>query len=63
MLRRCVGFLGDISPNLILDAVRHNKPFILTQENGLTDRLGDIGLYVDPENVDDIKEKFYGWQI
>lgn len=49
--------LGDISPNLILDAVRHNKPFILTQENGLTDRLGDIGLYVDPENVDDIKEK------
>ena len=36
--------VGDISPNLILDAIRHNKPFILTKETGFYDRLKDIGL-------------------
>ena len=49
--------LGDISPNMILDAVRSSKPFILTKENGLRDKLGDIGIYIDPENIDEIAEK------
>jgi len=49
--------LGDISPNLILDAIRHNKPFIITRENGLMDRIGDIAIVVDPKNSNDIKEK------
>ena len=49
--------LGDISPNLILDAVRHNKPFIVTRETGLYDRIKSCALFVDPENVDDIAEK------
>jgi len=49
--------LGDISPNMILDAIRLNKPFILTRENGLTDRIADIGLFVDPQNVRDISDK------
>lgn len=49
--------LGDISPNMILDAIRLNKPFILTRENGLNDRVYDIGLFVDPKNVEDISEK------
>ena len=49
--------VGDISPNLILDAIRHNKPFILTKETGFYDRLKDIGLFVDPENIDDITDK------
>lgn len=49
--------VGDISPNLILDAIRHNKPFILTKETGFYDKLKDIGLFVDPENVDDIADK------
>src|SRR3989344_5837648 len=49
--------VGDISPNLILDAIRHNKPFILTKETGFYDRLKDIGLFVDPENIDDIADK------
>ena len=49
--------LGDISPNLILDAIRYNKPFIVTKENGLNSRIKDIAVYVDPESVDDIKEK------
>lgn len=49
--------LGDISPNMILDAIRANTPFILTRETGLHGRLKDIGLFVDPENIEDIKEK------
>ena len=49
--------LGDVSPNLILDAIRYNKPFILTRETGFYDKLKDVGLFVDPENINDIAEK------
>ncbi len=49
--------LGDISPNLILDAIRYNKPFIITKENGLNPRIKDVAVYIDPENVNDIREK------
>jgi len=51
--------LGDISPNTILDAVRADKPFILTRECGLYEKLKDTGLFVDPENVTDIAEKLH----
>ncbi len=51
--------LGDISPNLILDAIRHNKPFIVTRETGLYERIKECALFVDPENVDDIAEKIF----
>ena len=43
--------------NLILDAIRYNKPFILTKETGLYDRVKDCAVFVDPENVTDIAEK------
>ncbi len=49
--------LGDISPNMILEAIRFNKPFILTKENGLNDRLADISILVDPLDEKDIAEK------
>lgn len=49
--------LGDISPHMILDAIRWNKPFILTKENGLLNRIKDISLLVDPKDENDIKEK------
>src|SRR3989338_470303 len=49
--------LGDISPNLILDAIRYNKPFIITEENGLMDRIRDIAIIVNPKDVEDIKNK------
>ncbi len=52
-----VASLGDISPNTILDAIRSNKPFILTQENGLYNRIKDIGIFVDPKDPEDIKNK------
>lgn len=49
--------LGDISPNTILDAIRCQKPFILTQETGIYDRIKDIGIFVDPKSPEDIREK------
>jgi len=49
--------LGDISPNTILDAIRCGKPFIVTQETGIYDRIKSVALFVDPKNPEDIKEK------
>ncbi len=49
--------ISDISPNFILDAIRANKPFILTKETGFYEKLKDIGIFVDPLNEEDIKEK------
>lgn len=49
--------LGDISPNMILDALRVNKPFILTRETGLYEKLKDVGVFVDPLDKEDIKNK------
>lgn len=49
--------LGDISPNMILDALRVGTPFILTRENGLMPRLKDVGMFVDPLDEQDIAEK------
>ncbi len=49
--------ISDISPNLILEAIRYNKPFIVTKETGLYEKLKDIGIFVDHTSVEDIKEK------
>ncbi len=47
--------LGDISPNMILDAIRCGKPFIVTKEIGIAERIKDIALFVDPTSKEDIK--------
>ncbi|TSC83407.1 MAG: hypothetical protein G01um101417_626 [Parcubacteria group bacterium Gr01-1014_17] len=49
-----IASLGDISPNTILEAIAFGKPFILTRETGLYEKLKDIGVWVNPESVDDI---------
>lgn len=49
--------LSEISPNFILDAIRLNKPFILTRETGLYEKLKDAGVFVDPLNKEDIRNK------
>ena len=60
-MRECyaviVTSVSEISPNMILDAVRLGKPFICTKETGLYERLRGYGLFVDPENERDIAEK------
>lgn len=49
--------LGDISPNMILDAVKCGTPFIVTTENGITHRIKDAALFVDPKNRKDIVDR------
>lgn len=49
--------LSDISPNFILDAIKLNKPFILTRETGFYDKLREVGVFIDPLSVEDIEEK------
>ncbi len=49
--------LSEVSPNFILDAIRADKPFIMTKETGFYDKLKEIGLFIDPFNEEDIKEK------
>jgi glycosyltransferase involved in cell wall biosynthesis len=49
--------LGDISPNMILDALRAGTPFILTRECGILDRVGECAVLVNPQNEQDIAEK------
>jgi len=50
--------LGDVSPNMILDALRLGKPFILTRETGLYEKLKDVGLFVNPESEEEIANAF-----
>ncbi|MSU55639.1 MAG: glycosyltransferase [Candidatus Taylorbacteria bacterium] len=49
--------VSEVSPNLIFDAIRFGKPFIVTKETGAYEMLKGIGLFVDPLNLDDIAEK------
>jgi glycosyltransferase involved in cell wall biosynthesis len=49
--------IGDISPNMIFDAIRAGTPFILTKENGIADRVKDAAILVDPLNKKEISEK------
>jgi len=37
--------------NFIIEALQYNRPVILTEANGISERLGDAVLYVDPLNV------------
>jgi len=49
--------LGDISPNMIFDAVKVGTPFILTKETGIAGRVGDLAVFADPKDKKDIVEK------
>ncbi len=49
--------LGEISPHVITDALRCNKPFILTRESGYAEKLKDVGVLVDPLSITDMTQK------
>jgi len=49
--------LSEISPNFILDAIRAEKPFIMTKESGFSDKLKELGIFIDPLSREDIKDK------
>ncbi len=49
--------ITDFAPNFIIEGVFFNKPFILTKECGLADKFKDIGVFVNPFDKDDIRNK------
>ena len=49
--------LGDISPNMIFDAIRMGVPFIVTSEVGTKERIKDCAVFVDPTSEKDIADK------
>ena len=49
--------LGDISPNMIFDAIRAGTPFILTKETGIAERVRNCAILADPKNREDVVEK------
>ena len=46
--------LGDISPNMILEALSYGKPCIVTEECGILDKIRPYVTVVDPMNVQSI---------
>ncbi|MDP2676459.1 MAG: glycosyltransferase family 4 protein [bacterium] len=49
--------LSDVHPNFIIDALQMNKPFIMTRESGVRERLSDTGLFIHPNDERDLTEK------
>ncbi len=49
--------ISEVSPNLIFDAIRFDKPFIVTRESGIYEELKDVGIFVNPLDRNDIREK------
>ena len=50
------GSVSEVSPNIILDAIRCGRPFICTKEVGIYERIKEAGVFVDPLNGEEIKE-------
>ncbi len=42
--------VSDVSPNVIIDAVLYGKPFICTKDTGISERLGNTGIFVDTQD-------------
>lgn len=48
--------LSEVSPNLVLDAMRCGKPFLLTKYGGYAERFKDYCILVDPRSERDMAE-------
>ena len=49
--------LSEVSPNFVLEALAYGKPSIVTQETGYKNFLGEVALFVDPLNEEDLTQK------
>ena len=47
--------VSDFAPNFIIEGLAENKPFILTKECGLAEKLGELGIFIDPMDRNNIK--------
>ena len=48
--------VSDFAPNLIIEGLAANKPFILTKDCGLAENLGELGIFVDSMDKNSIKK-------
>ena len=48
--------VSDFAPNFIVESLSANKPFILTKECGLAEKLDGLGIFIDPIDKNSIKE-------
>lgn len=51
-----VASLSEISPNLVMDAVQYCTPVIVTKYNGITDRISEFAIFIDPLSSTSIME-------
>jgi len=47
--------ISDFAPNFIIEGLAYNKPFILTQDCGLIEKLDRLGVFIDPTDKENIK--------
>lgn len=48
--------VSDFAPNFIIEGISAGKPFILTKECGLVEKLNGLGIFADPFDKNDIKK-------
>jgi hypothetical protein len=51
-----VASISEVSPNLVLDALQHCVPVIVTRDTGIAERIADSTIFVDPSSVSDIAQ-------
>jgi hypothetical protein len=49
--------ITDISPNFILDGLRAGKPFVMTKYSEYAKLYSELGLFIDPLDIQDIASK------
>lgn len=49
--------ISEISPNTVLESIKLNKPVLLTKESGFYSDFKDRLIFIDPMDIDDIKNK------
>ncbi|OHA49711.1 MAG: hypothetical protein A2W59_02145 [Candidatus Terrybacteria bacterium RIFCSPHIGHO2_02_41_19] len=48
--------ISDFAPNFVVESLSYNKPFILTKDCGLAEKLDGLGVIVDPIDKNSIKK-------
>ncbi len=46
--------ISEVSPNVVIDAIRWGRPFLLTKYSGYAERFGHYGVLVDPLDENDM---------
>lgn len=47
--------ITDFAPNFIVEGIMAGKPFILTKDCGLVERVGELGIIVEPIDKNEVK--------